>query len=365
MTPTCRITVNGALVSGVFMRRVISCTVTDKEGGASDTVDILLNDYPFAAIPQEKDIIRVWMGYGVAGMGYFGAFTLEEVELQLFPFRMAIRGKAADQAGKGKENKERHWDEPTLKKVVSQIAGERGLTPVIDAALGAFKFDWLGQQDESDFHFLERLARRLGGLYTEKDGKLIFAKRGSGLSALGAALTGITITPEVLQPNSARIRFSGRSKYKDVKASYTDKDTRKKVDVSEPSAEDGEAVYRIGEPFADEAEAKQAAKAKADELKRRTLKMSATIVGNPAARAGAPASFAGCRPGIDGLPFILETATHRFSKSGYLTGVEGGMGGGGGGSGEAGGGAGTGSPPSQQPGGSLDNIDVPLNFGGA
>jgi hypothetical protein len=323
MTPSCRITINGALVSGVFMHRLISCSVTDKEGGGSDTVDILLNDYPFAAIPQDKDIIRVWMGYGVAGMGYFGAFTLEEVEVQLFPFKLALRGKAADQAGKGKENKERHWDKPTLNDVVSQIAGERGLKPVIDSALGAFKFDWLGQQDESDFHFLERLARRLGGLYTEKDGKLIFAKRGSGLTSAGAALTGIAITPEVLQPGSGRVRFSGRSKYKDVKASYTDKATRKKTDVSEPSAEDGEATYRIGEPFADEAEAKQAAKAKADELKRRILKMSATIVGNPAARAGAPASFQRCRPGIDGIPFILETATHRFSKSGYVTGLDG------------------------------------------
>lgn len=323
MIPSCRITINGAPVTGVFMSRLMSCVVTDKQGAGSDTVDILLNDFPFAQIPATGAIIRVWMGYGVSGSSYFGAFTVEEVEVHLFPFKMSIRGKSADQRGKGKENKERHWDKKTLKDVVSQIAGERGLSPVIDGAIGSHLFEWLGQQDESDIHFLERLARRMGALYSEKDGKLVFAGRGTGLSALGAALTGITITPDTLLPNTAKIRFSDRSKYKDVKASYTDPKTRRKTDVAEQGASDGEATYRIGEQFADEAEAKKAARAKADELQRRTLKFSCTIIGNPAARAGAPASFAKCRPGIDGRAFILETATHRLSKSGYVTALDG------------------------------------------
>ena len=133
MTPTCRITVNGKLVSGIFMSRLISCAVTDKQGVASDTVDIMLNDFPHAAIPETGDIIRVWMGYGVAGCAYMGAFKLEEPEVTLFPFKMHLRGKAVDFGDKGKENKERNWDDATISDVVSEIAGERGLTPVIDA----------------------------------------------------------------------------------------------------------------------------------------------------------------------------------------------------------------------------------------
>lgn len=319
MTPSCRIMINGALVSGVFMSRVISCVVTDKQGASSDTVDILLNDFPWAVVPPTGAIIRVWMGYGAAGMAFMGSFTVEEVEVQLLPYKLSIRGKAADHRGKGKENKERGWEEKTLGAIVSEIASERGLQPIVDGKIGGHLYKWLGQQDESDPHFLERMARKHDALYSEKDGKLIFASRGSGLSVSGAALTPVIITPANLVPNTARVRFSDRSKYKSVKASYTDPKTRKKTDVEEDSAPDGEAVYRIGEPFADEDEAKRAAQAKSKELLRATMAFSCTIVGNPVARAGAPVSFLGCRPGIDGIPFITETAGHRYSKQGYQT----------------------------------------------
>lgn len=323
MHPRCRITIDGVPVSGLFVSRIVSCEVTDREGVSSDTVRIVLNDDPPAGIPRKGALIRVWLGYGLFGLAYMGAFEAEEIEVEILPYRMNITGKAAQMRRKTKQNRERHWDEKTLGDVLEQIAGEHGLTPVIDGELGAHRYDWLGQLGESDIHFVERLADRHGAIFSVKDGKLVFARAGAGTTAVGAPLTPVIITPDILQPDSARVRFTDRTQYKSVKASFTDRALAKKRDVEADSDPAGEAIYRIGEQFADEAEAKRAASAKARELKRRQATFAATIVGNPAARAGAPLRFAGCRPGVDGLPFIIGTATHRYSKQGYVTALDG------------------------------------------
>lgn len=323
MTPTCRISVDGTLVSGVFSSRIISCEVTDNEGDYSDTVRIELNDYPFAAIPRKGAIIRVWLGYGVAGVAYMGAFTADEIEVHLFPFRMSIAGRGADFRKAAKENRERHWDETTLGDIVRQIASENGWEAKVDPAIGAHFYEWLGQQNESDFAFLQRMADRHGALFSVKDGNLIFARRGAGETTSGEDLTPYTVVPANLLPGTGRVRFSDRTQYKAVKASYTDPATVLKVDVSADSDAEGTAVYRIGEQFADAAEAMAAAKAKAAELKRRQAAFSCTVIGDPTARAGAPLAFAVGRPGVDGLPFIIGTATHRYSKAGYTTALSG------------------------------------------
>lgn len=323
MHPQCRITIDGALASGVFMERLISCEVTDKEGVSSDTVSIDLADWPPAAIPRKGAIIRVWMGYGIAGMVYRGAYTADEIEAHCLPYRMTITGKSADLRKEMKANKERHWDKKTVSAIVSEIAGEHGLAPLVDGSVGAHQYEWMGQQDESDIHFLERLAKRHNAIFAVKDGKLIFARRGAGMTAGGAGLTGIVVTKADLIEGTCKVRFSDRNSYKEVAAYWQDKDEAKRVEVKEPSDPVSSAIYRLGEPFASEDEAKKAAAAKAKELKRAGTTTSCEIIGNPAAFAGAPMTYAGVRPGVDGIPFIIETARLKFSKDGFTTTLDG------------------------------------------
>jgi len=47
-----------------------------------------------------------------------------------------------------------------------------------------------------------------------------------------------------------------------------------------------------------------------------------TLFGDPRIRAGAPFTYSGVRPGVDGIEFVIETATHTISKGGYTTQVE-------------------------------------------
>jgi len=320
MRPECRITVDGAPVAGFFMDRLISCRVTDKQGASSDTTAIELNDWPNAAIPRRGAIIRIWMGYAGA-LSFMGAFEAEEVELEILPYRMRITGKAAEMRGEKKANKERHWDDKSIKEIVEQIAGEHGLTPKIDESVAGHVYEWIGQVGESDLHFLERLADRHDAIFAIKDGNLIWAARGKGQSPSGQKLTPVVVTPDILETGSCRVRLTERSKYKKVIAKYPDRAAGKQAEVEVESDPEGEADFQIDQPFADKAEAEKAAQAKAKELQRRKMDLRCGVIGNPAVRAGAHVMLSGCHPEVDGREFLIETATHEYSSSGYSTSI--------------------------------------------
>jgi len=322
MRPNCKITIDGILASDFMMSRVISCEVMDKEGVSSDTCRIEMNNSPAVKIPRRGAKIRIWMGYG-SDVVFMGTFVVDETSLSLFPHKMSITGKAADWREKMKENKERHWDAKTVKNIVSQIASDHGLKANVDSGVGAHLYDWFGQQDESDINVLRRLEQRHGALFSIKDGMLIFVKRGAGKTATGVALNGIKVSQDNIVEGSGKITLSDRAEYKEVVAYHQNKDEAKREEISIASSSSGAAIYRMGEPFSSVGEATAAAKSKAEELKRQAIKFSCTIFGNPAARAGAPLVFLGMEVGIDGFEFIIETARHSWSKSGYTTALDG------------------------------------------
>jgi len=159
-------------------------------------------------------------------------------------------------------------------------------------------------------------------LFSVKDGKLIFAKRGSGQSASGKPLTNIILMPAHIVEGTCRVTFSHRKKVRKVKAKTRNRAEARTDGVDADSDAEGTADFTLKENFATEAEAKNAAKAKAESLKSETIKTSVTVFGDPTIRAGAPFTYSGVRPEIDGIEFIIESATHRLSKAGYLTEIE-------------------------------------------
>lgn len=323
MKPQCVVTVNGKSVTDAFLRRLSECEVVDRDGVTSDSVRLRLDDDPPAEIPEPGARIEVLLGYE-GNLVPMGSYVAEEVEVECLPYAITITGKAAEMGGPAKEMRRRHWDNASLSDIIASIAYDLGVEPVVDAALGAFRYDWLGQIAESNAAFLERLAERHGALFSIKAGRLVFAKRGSGLSATGKALTGLVITPERLVTGSCRAQFSTRSRYRTVKASWMDRTSGRKRTVEIEGDPDGASDFEIGQPFATEEEARQAAKAKAGALGRGKLAFSVSLLGDPSIRAGAPCSFAGVRAGLDGVPLLIEEATHRFSKSGgYTTDISG------------------------------------------
>jgi phage protein D len=315
-TPRAEISVNGKPVASIFNDRLISVTIVDKEGVTSDTISCELNDgFPFAQIPSKGDEISAKLGYMETGVADFGTFIADDPEVLCLPYGLNVNGKGANVREQAKQHRSRHWDEKTVKDIIEQIAGETGLASRVDGEVGAHKYPWFGQQDESDLHVVERLSRRHGALFTIKNKTLIFKQKGAGVGSVVAM-------PANIVEGSCRTMFSHRHKYKSVKARWQDRDAAELQEVEEESDGEGQAVYTLPEPYQDEGEAKKGAAAKAKELKRETIRTSVTLFGDPAVRAGATFRYSGVRPQLDGIEFVIETATHKLSKGGYTVDVD-------------------------------------------
>lgn len=326
MHPICLITIDGVPLSEVAWSRLLSVTVTDKEGTSSDTIDLEFEaGPPYLALPRKKAIIACQMGYRESGVADFGRFTADDRVLDCLPYKIKVQGKSADMRAKLKQHKSRHWDGKKFGDIAKQIAGEHGLAAQIDAEIASYagKEGYFQQENESDLHWLERFARKLNGLFTIKNGRMIIAKRGAGLTAAGVALGALIVEPSMIIQDTCSTTIGERESHKKVRAPYHDTKTGERKYEEAPANPDGDASYTLRHDHGDKDTAKRAAEARAKELQRSAEQTSVTIEGNVAARGGAPMSYAFVHPEIDGLPWIIETASHSFSKGqGYRTAIQ-------------------------------------------
>lgn len=319
MHPTATIEVDGQPVSGAFWERLIRLTVTDHAGKEADTVDMdLLDGDPFLEVPKRGSKVKVWLGYDKQER-YMGEFVVDDISIDCLPYQMTISGRSADVRKKLKQQKSRSFENKTVKEIAEKIAADHGLEAVVSDKVGAAKYEWQGQADESDLHFLERLARRHSALLSFKDGKLIMAERGAGKSASGKDMTVLTIPRNAIVVSSCKVRFGDRGRYKKVKALYQDNGKQKRIEVEVESDPDSDADYTIQEPFGSEDEAKNAAKSKSDDLKSSADTTECKLVGDPDFKAGTPFQYAGVRPVVDDITWTAETVTHDFTPSGGYT----------------------------------------------
>lgn len=325
MHPKCIVTINGAPVAGLFWEKLIRVSVTDREGSRSDSIDLELEDGPpHIAIPRENDLIKCWLGYEETGVEYMGAYKVADVDVECLPWRLSVRGEAADMTDPLKEHKERHWDNATIEDIVGDVAADAGLTAQVAPAVGKVQYEWWGQQNASGLHMLEVLAKRHNAVFTVKDGKLIFAERGSGKTPGGTSLPPLIIVPTMIVKDTCKVTFQKRSKHKDVTGEYYDRDAAERKRETAAGEDDTDAGYTLRHAHAGKAEAKASAESRSKDLKRDGITTSVTIEGTPTAKAGRPMTYVGVRPGVDGIEFILEEARHEFGKgSGYRTSLSG------------------------------------------
>ncbi|TDE33177.1 phage late control D family protein [Antarcticimicrobium sediminis] len=315
--PQILVTVDGLPVSGAFFDRLVSLTITDREGIRSDTLDLVFNDAPpHFQSPRRGAVVMVTILSGVGG--FVGAYVVDRVEFSCLPYTITVKGHSADLRSEMKANKTKHWDDASVKDIVAEKAGDYGLEAKISDAVSGYVYEWIGQQDESDLHFLERLAERHGALFTIKNGSLLWLERGTGKTAGGTAIPpAVVLMPSIIE-GSCRMSETDVDRFAKVKAYWQDRKGAKRQEVvvdADPEAS-GEHVLR--DPYSSREEAESAARAAAREMMRGLVETSCSIIGRPALMAGQPVIYAGVRPLVDGREFILETVRHSFTKSGGL-----------------------------------------------
>lgn len=316
--PKVLVDIDGVPVSGLFFERLVSLNITDREGIRSDTLELVFGDgAPHFSSPRRGAVASVTIEAGDGG-GFVGSYIIDRVDYSCLPYTITVGGHSADLRSEMKTNKSRHWDGKSVKDIVAGIAGEYGLEAKISDAVSGHVYPWIGQQDESDLNFLERLSRRHGALFTIKNGALLWLERGAGKTADGTSVPAVVVVPTSIVVGSCRVSESDVDRFGKVKAVYRDRSDAKRKEVvvdGDPEA-DGEHVIR--DPFSSEEEARAAAEAFAREMLRGLVKTSCAIVGRPALMAGQPVKYLGVRPEVDDREFITEMVKHSFSKSGGL-----------------------------------------------
>ena len=150
----------GVDVTAKIADRVLSIRVTDEAGYRADTLEIALDDRDnLFERPEPGAKLAVSLGYRETFLTLMGIYITDEVVMKGPPDKISIRAKAVNLGGPIREQKTRAWHEKTLEDIVTAIADEHQLEPRIAEPLKAVAYEHLDQTDESDIHFLTRIAR--------------------------------------------------------------------------------------------------------------------------------------------------------------------------------------------------------------
>jgi phage protein D len=313
------VSVDGVPVTGLFFQRLVSLTITDREGIRSDTLEIVFSDdAPHFTSPRRGAVVSVTILAGGAGGSFVGSFVIDRVEFSCLPHKITVGGHSADLRSNMKAKKSRHWDGKSVADIVAEIASGYDLQVKISEAVSGHVYDWIGQQDESDLNFLERLAHRHGALFTIKNGSLLWLERGAGKTADGTSVPAAVVLRSDVILGSCRVSETDVDRFGKVTAVFQDRAGAKRGEVTVVGDVDADGEHVMRDPLSSQAAAQAAAEAFAREMMRGLVKTSCAIVGRPALMAGQPLTYLGVRPGIDGRAFITELVKHSFTKGAGL-----------------------------------------------
>ncbi|WP_027709242.1 contractile injection system protein, VgrG/Pvc8 family [Zooshikella ganghwensis] len=324
LTPWFNIIANNTDITQQIKSRLLNLQVVDCAGFDSDMVSIQLDDRDHQiALPSTGAKLNIALGYNETGLVKMGLYVVDELTLAGPPWTLGISAKVADMRKEMKAPKTKTWQHPgqpspefLLTDIVKSIAARYRLKPRVSKEFQQITYAVVNQTEESDLHFLSRLAKEVGAIAKPAGNYLLFVKRGQGKSVSGNQLPAITLTPP--QVSSVHVTMAERSAYQRVIAKYQDQNAATTQLIS---AGKGEPCYQIRKVFKTAAEAQEAARARLASYQRGEASIEVSLPGNPGLIAEADVHISGFREGIDGI-WSIERVTHSLSHQGYVTTVE-------------------------------------------
>lgn len=319
-----RVDVDGTDVTARFAPMLLSVRLSERDGEEADQLEIVLDDSQgLVAIPPEGAEMHVWLGWErgtdvSTGLVFKGTFKVDEAGWSGPPDRITLTARSADLAETFRKRRNRTFSDGTLGDIVGVIAQEHGLKARCHPDLAAQAITVAEQAGKSDMQFLRDLARRHDASAVVKAGSLIFAPKGAATTT-----TGTTIPDAVLfrdRCSGADWRRAAREKAQDgAEAQWQDQDgaTRKTETTG------GTNPKRLKKVYANQADARAAARAEAGRLKRAAASLSATLAwGNPLLTPGTRITATGFKTEINATPWLITSAEHTMDASGLKTRIE-------------------------------------------
>ena len=314
--PLFSIRVNGQNVTSRFDARLISLTLRESRDDEADQLDIVLSDHDNAInLPALDSVMELALGYRGLGMINKGKFNIVELQHSGAPDQLTIRARSCPLNGAMRERKERSFHKQTVQDIISTIAIQNRLDPVIDKTIAKHVIEHIDQTNESDHKFLARLGKQFDAVATVKDGKLVFVKKHGGKTAAGKDMPVIKILRNIGDRHSyseaSRDAYPGVvAKWRDIKSQKTNK-----VVVGEEKN-----AKKIQKTYASEADALRAAKSEFERLKRGEIQMRFSMAyGRPDLSVQVKIQFVDMKPPISDHEFLIKTVTHKLDKGSGLT----------------------------------------------
>lgn len=319
MTPDYRITLQGQTISPAFRARLSSLTLHDRRGMQADQLDITLSDDDgMLDIPPTGAELTLAIGWQGQALTERGMFIVDEVEHTGAPDTLSIRASSADMRQGLPGKRTQSWDDVTVREILITIAARHDLTPSVGATLAGIRIAHIDQTDESDLHFLTRLAERFDAVATVKSGYLIFVPMGQATTASGLEIPPIQLRRET--GDQHRYLVAERDAYTGVTALWYEKDQAERltVTIGEP-----DNTQQLRHTYASETEALEAAQAEWQRLQRGVAFFSITqAIGDPNVFPETPAQCIGWKPQIDATAWIITEVTHNLTESSYTTALQ-------------------------------------------
>lgn len=301
---------NKADVTATIKKNFLGMQLTDASGFESDMLELSLAAGDGVSKPAKGAELEVWLGYAGA-LTKMGLFVVDEIGIGGPPTVMSIRARGTpfEKSKTGltdlQSQKTRTWASgTTIDSVLSKIASEHKLQPLLSKSLRGIDLPQFDQTAESDISFLVRLGRRYDAIVKPGGGKLALFKRGD------------FDMPQVSIDAVDAIRWSysesSRENEGTVVAFWHKKEKAKRQQVEVGS---GEPVKQLRQWYLDAASARAAAQAELDRRRRGSATFSVTVPGNARLSADYRLAPRGFHPGVPSL-FVITSVTHALDTGG-------------------------------------------------
>jgi len=306
-----RILADNKDVTAVIADRLISLSITDEAGFASDAVTIRIDDRDDkVALPRTGAELEVFLGYEGQGLVRMGLFTVDEIGHEGPPSTLVFQGKAANMRKGMKGRKTRSWTSTTLGNIAETIASEHGYTAKVSNTLASLDIEHVDQAEESDLHFLTRLAKERDAVFKPAAGHFIIAPRGEAKSISGKPLKPVIVHGDHV--STWNMKAASRGKFKAVTAYYHDSAQAERIPIT---VGQGKPTFKLPFTYPNEKQAEGAARGKLAALERGTATLDLKVTGNPALAAESKMSVVKLNSKVNG-DWIVTSVTHKLDGQG-------------------------------------------------
>lgn len=325
--PDFRVTLDGDDLTPRIAPRLLTLSLSEKRGAEADQLDLVIEDAAgHMAIPRAGALLQLSLGWESGpdvqpGLVDKGSFKVDEAEWGGPPDIITVRARSANLSDAYRARREGSWRGTTLGAIITEIAQRNGLTALVDPTLAAIAVAVLGQDQRSDMALVRFLGERHDATATVKNGALVFAPIGQGVSAIGSPLPSFTLTRS--SGDRYAYRRAERDRHDGVEARWYDQDKGERRTVRAAGSGKADAKgkpRRLRRTFATEADAKQAAEAENRRVARAAASFDMTLAyGDPRLYPDQPVSVRGFKPEIDGQSWLIAEATHALDTGLGLT----------------------------------------------